>query len=428
MFTMSVLHLDIDAFFASVEQRDDPSLRGKPVAVGTGVVASCSYEARCFGVRTAMRLSEARARCPQLIVLAGDYRRYEQAGRHVFAICRDASPQVEMAALDDLYLDLSDPSSGGPTVADPVRLAESIREQVVEELQLSVSQGIGASKLIAAVATQEAKDRRLAAYGGKLPAWDEGIARPLPPSPVVAVPRGNEAAYLAPWPIDVLPGIGHATLRKLEPLRLRTVGDLAMTPIAVLCGLLGKQGPRLLRLARGIDDRPVLPDKPQASIGRRASFDPPACDHEFLEALTGHLVDRAASWLRWNRRKTSGLRVVLRYADQQAADVRASLPRPTDHETPLRELALDTFRRCYKRRLALRLLGIELTPLCEAPEQNSLFPDPVEDRSRAIGLCKDTVRGRFGFSALRNGSSLYLDRNLKRDRENYRFRTPCLTR
>lgn len=425
---MSVLHLDIDAFFASVEQRDDPSLRGRPIAVGTGVVASCSYEARCFGVKTAMRLSEARRRCPRLLVLPGDYRRYEQAGRHVFAICHDATPQVEVAALDDLYLDLPDNRDRARSQPPPDQLAKTIQEQVVDEVSLSVSLGVGSNKLVAAIATQEAKNQRLDMYGGRLQSWGDQANRPLPPSPVITVRHGDEARYLAPWPVDILPGIGHATLIKLEPLRLRTVKDLAMTPIALLCGLLGKQGPRLIRMANGIDDRPVLPEKTQASIGRRASFDPPTSDREFLSALTGHLVDRATSWLRWNRQQTSGLKLFLRYSDQEGADKRTPLPSPTDNESTLREIARDTLMRTYTRRLPLRLLGVELAPLTCASEQTGLFPDPQQQRSKMIGRCKDDIRGRFGFSALQNGTSLILDRNLEKDKENYRFRTPCLTK
>src|SRR5438132_12691106 len=154
-----ILHLDADAFFASVEQRDDPRLRGQPVAVGTGVVASCSYESRRWGVRTAMRLSEARRLCPPLLVLPGDYRRYEQAGRRILAICQELTPLVEIAALDDLYLELPPPH-------EPERTAGVIHAQVRDEVGLSVSLGLGVNKLIARVATREAKQRKLASADG----------------------------------------------------------------------------------------------------------------------------------------------------------------------------------------------------------------------------------------------------------------------
>ena len=154
----SVLHLDADAFFASVEQRDDPRLRGRPVAVGTGVVASCSYESRRWGVRTGMRLAEARRLCRGLVVLPGDYRRYEQAARRVLGICHERTPLVEVAALDDLYLDLTH----GPFPTEAV--AHALAEHVRDEVGLSASVGVGVGKFVAQVATQEAKERKLRAY------------------------------------------------------------------------------------------------------------------------------------------------------------------------------------------------------------------------------------------------------------------------
>src|SRR6059036_1661068 len=167
----AIVHLDGDAFFASLEQRDDPQLRGKPVAVGTGVVASCSYEARHDGVRTGMRLAEARWRCRHLIVVPGEYLRYEQAARQMLALCQERTPLVEAAALDDLYLDLTQARADSGE-----RVAQELREQVREEIRISVSVGIGGNKLVAQVATKEAK-----------------------PGRQVRVKSGEEQAYLAPW-------------------------------------------------------------------------------------------------------------------------------------------------------------------------------------------------------------------------------------
>src|SRR5262245_21620629 len=147
-----VLHLDIDAFFAALEQRDEPALRGRPVAVGTGVVASCSYESRPWGVRTGMRLVDARRLCPPLIVLPGDYRRYEIASRQVLGICHERTPRVEVAALDDLYLDVA--GAWEPAVA----LGEELARRVAREVGLRVSLGLATNKLVAAVATQQVKD------------------------------------------------------------------------------------------------------------------------------------------------------------------------------------------------------------------------------------------------------------------------------
>src|SRR5262245_15260568 len=219
-----VLHLDVDAFFAALEQRDEPRLRGRPVAVGTGVVASCSYEARPWGVRTGMRLGDARRLCPPLVVLPGDYRRYEIAGRQILGICEEHTPRIEMSALDDLYLDLTALSWG-----QAEELARRVGQQVHQEVGIRVSLGLGTSKLVAAVATQEGKERK--ARGGERGATDD-LAMVLP---------GRERDYLAPWPVEVLPGVGPRASEQLSQLNVRTVGELAVIPLGVLLGLFGRR-------------------------------------------------------------------------------------------------------------------------------------------------------------------------------------------
>ncbi|HEX5270859.1 MAG TPA: DNA polymerase IV [Gemmataceae bacterium] len=394
----SVLHLDADAFFASVEQRDDARLRGRPVAVGTGVVASCSYEARRWGVRTGMALGEARRLCRPLLVLPGDYRRYEQAARRILAICRDRAPVVEVAALDDLYLDLT----GAP---HPERLPDELRAQVRDEVGLGVSIGVGANKLVAAVATERAKP------GGN-----------------VAVPPGTERAFLEPWPARILPGVGPKVAARLDRVNVRTVAELAGVPPAVLYGLFGRRGKVLRDQAHGIDPRPVEPYRPPQSVSRRTSFDPPAADPAFLGAMLDHLTERAAAWLRFNDRAARGVVVTLRYGDYEFAEGRTTLRRPADGERELKEAARDRFARLYARRLPLRLLGVALAPVVAPDAQASLFPDPAAERRRRLDECKDAVRQRFGFLALTSGASLVLSEKLERDRENYKLRTPCLTR
>ncbi|HKI33105.1 MAG TPA: DNA polymerase IV [Gemmataceae bacterium] len=394
----SVLHLDADAFFASVEQRDDPRLRGRPVAVGTGVVASCSYEARRWGVRTGMRLGEARHLCRALLVLPGDYRRYEQAARRMLAICQEKTPVVEVAALDDLYLDL--------TGLDRLEcVPDELRAQVRDEVGLGVSIGVGGSKLIAAIATEKAK-----------------------PGRNVFVAPGSERAYLAPWPANILPGVGPKAAARLDRINVQKVGELAEVPLGVLYGLFGPHGKTLRDQAHGIDPRPVEPHRPPQSVSRRTSFDPPTGDPAFLGAMLDHLTERAAAWLRFHDRATRGVTVTVRYGDYEFAEGRTVLRRPADGERELKEAARDRLARLYLRRLPLRLLGVTLAPVVAPDAQASLFADPAEERRRRLDECKDAIRQRFGFLALTSGASLVLSEKLERDRENYKLRTPCLTR
>jgi DNA polymerase-4 len=420
----AILHLDGDAFFASLEQRDDAQLRGKPVAVGTGVVASCSYEARASGVRTGMRLTEARWRCRDLIVVPGEYLRYEQAARQMMAICQERTPLVEAAALDDLYLDVtqthgfetgergvSTPRS--PPIALPgsslTPLARDLRAQIREEISLSVSIGMGSNKLVAKVATKQAK-----------------------PGREVSVAAGAEREYLAPWSVRVLPGAGRKVGDRLEQLNVQRVHEVAAMPVPVLRGLFGNQGRILHDQSLGIDHRPVEAHKPPLSVSRRTSFDPPSGDRNFLRSMLDYLAERAGSWLRFQQLAARAAVVTIRYGDYQSAEGRTSFSYPTDGDRNLQEGIRECFDRLYQRRLPLRLLGVVLAPLVTPDRQPTLFPGLTHgddmDRARRLAECKDAIRRRYGFTALLSGSALQLADGLDRDRENFRLRTPCLTR
>ncbi|MCI0463419.1 MAG: DNA polymerase IV [Gemmataceae bacterium] len=394
----SILHLDADAFFASLEQRDHPQLRGRPVVVGTGVVASCSYEARRHGIRTGMRLAEARRLCRELIVAPGEYPRYEQAARRILAICQEQTPLVEVAALDDLYLDLTQQGT-------PEQVAGDLRAQIRDEVRLSVSIGIGSNKLVAKVATKQAK-----------------------PGRQILVAPGSERTYLAPWPARVLPGAGPKVAGRLERLNVHQVGEVAAMPVPLLRGLFGTQGRVLHQQAHGLDPRPVEPRKPQQSVSRCTSLDPPTAERAFLQAMLDYLLDRALTWLRFHDLRARGLVLTIRYGDYESAVGRLLLhgSNPTDRD--LQEAARDRFAALYQRRLPLRLLGVELGPLGPVDRQPALFVDPIEERARRLAACKDAIRQRFGFTAMLPGSALLLAQRLDRDRENFRLRTPCLTR
>jgi DNA polymerase-4 len=394
----SVLHLDADAFFASVEQRDDPKLRARPVAVGTGVVASCSYEARRHGVRTGMRLAEARQLCRELTILPGEYPRYEQAARRILAICEEQTPRIEVAALDDLYLDLTHRERCEQTACD-------LRLQIREEIRLSVSIGIGSNKLVAKVATRQAK-----------------------PGQQAHVLPGSERAYLAPHAVRVLPGVGPKVEARLDRLNVQRVGVLAEVPVPILRGLFGKKGRVLHEQAQGIDPRPVESRKPPRAVSRRTSFDPPVADRAFLRAMLDYLLERAATWMRFQSLAARGFMVALRYGDYESAEGRGTFRQPVDDDQQLKEAIRERFETVYQRRLPLRLLGIDLAPLEPPDRQAQLFPDVDHERALRLAVCKDAIRHRFGFTALLSGSALLLANRLDRDRENFRLRTPCLTR
>jgi DNA polymerase-4 len=421
----SILHLDVDAFFASVEQRDDPKLRGKPVVVGTGVAASCSYEARRFGVRTGMRLVEAQHLCRELIVIPGEYPRYEQAARRILAVCQERTPLIEVAALDDLYLDLTRQGQAEQT-------AQELRTQIHEEVSLSVSAGIGCNKLVAKVATRQAKQKKLQIADCRLQigtphhVFQSAICNPQ--SAIVAVHAGAEAEYLAPWPARVLPGVGPKVETRLDRLNVQRVAEVAVIPVPVLRGLFGKRGRVLHDEAHGIDPRPVEPRKPPQSASRRTSFDPPIADRAFLRAMLDYLVERAAAWMRFHDLAAQGFTVTIRYGDYESDQGHGAFRRPTNQEQELKEAARERFEPLYHRRLPLRLVSVELKPLGPPERQPGLFPDFDRERARRLAACKDAIRQRYGFTSLLSGSALLLADRLERDRENFRLRTPCLTR
>lgn len=395
-----VLHLDIDAFFASVEQLEDKRLRGRPVAVGTGVVASCSYEARQWGVHTAMRLSEAKRRCPELIVVPGCYLRYEAIARQLLETCQRFTPIVECAALDDFYLDL-----GEVDVGEGERVGRQLRTWVREVLHLSLSIGGGANKLIAQVATHQAK-----------------------PGRQVQVLPGRERAYLAPWSVTILPGVGPIAARQLYRLGLRQVGDLAEVSGRLLESLFGWPGRCWHWYAHGWDPRPVLSQREPQSISRRTSFDPPEANTEFLHAMLIYLLDRAASWMRFVRRRARGLEVAVCYGDGQWAARNFRWRYATDNDGELRGHALEGLAYLLERRLPLRLLCVTLRPLQCHDGQLALFSDLQQQRLQRLQQCKDSIRQLFGFLALTSGQELVLLQQLEHDRQRLILRTPCLTR
>ncbi|MDQ3663422.1 MAG: DNA polymerase IV [Actinomycetota bacterium] len=350
----TVLHLDLDAFYASVEQRDKPSLRGKPVVVGgvggRGVVATASYEARRFGVHSAMSTAEARSRCPHAAFLSPRFAAYKQVSDLVMGTLRDLSPLVEPLSLDEAFADLEPAHPGaGP---DEVRtVAAELRNRVRDLTGLSASVGLATSKLVAKIASDIDK-----------------------PDGLVVVPAGTERDLLADLAVRVLPGVGPATAARLRRLGVKTVADLAALPPDELVREVGRaHGETLARLARAEDGRPVVAERETKSVSVEDTFDTDLTDPHLLRALTERMADRVVERLQRARLSGRTVTVKVRLHDFTTHSRAATLPGPTDNVRVVRALA---------RRLldesdttgGVRLLGVGVSGLADWI-QDDLFDD-----------------------------------------------------
>lgn len=397
-----ILHVDIDAFFASVEQLRNPRLRGRPVIVGTGVIASCSYEARRYGLRAGMSLGEARRRCPSAVILAGHAQIYRCFADRVFHLCRETAPAVD-AYLDDAYLDLTGTARLYP---EPAAAARLLRARVEAATGLRVTVGIGTSRMIA----------RLASRGAK----PDGLAEVAP---------GGEEAFLCGSPLADLPGIGPRTATLLESMGLATVADLRAVGAQALARLLGEAGRILHERACGLDTRPVMPREIPGSISRETSFDVPAVDPQAIEAMLAYLVERAARALRRLGLIARTVSVHVDPADGRRAEARRTLACASALDGVLEGAARELLGRVHTRRVGLRRLGVMLTGLAPADgEQLDLLAGSAREREGRLARGLDCVRDRFGHGALVGGRSLALLGELDRDRYGFVLRTPSLTK
>src|SRR5205814_1934747 len=273
----AIVHLDADAFCAAVEQASDTRLRGRPVAVGgekRGIIASASYEARKFGIYTPMATMRARKLCPKLIVLPGDFERYEQFSDWMFGYCYDFTPDVEQTSIDEGYFDLSG------VRRPPVEIARIIRQAIGQKLKISVSEGIASKKLVSAIASKLTK-----------------------PAAFNEVPPGGEAAFLQPLANKWLPGIGPKTSVRLNAAGLAQIRHVAATPLEMLELLLGSQAASIRQFAHGIDERPLIPARePQKSFSEQETFASDLTDEEYVEAVLRRMADHLFSKVREERR------------------------------------------------------------------------------------------------------------------------------
>ena len=360
----SVLHLDLDAFFAAVEQRDKPSLRGKPVVVGgvggRGVVSTASYEARKYGVRSAMSTREARSRCPHAAFLSGRFHAYRASSELVMAVLRETSPLVEPLSLDEAFVDLA--AAGLPDLEIPTvtALAERLREQVAEATGgLTASVGIGTSKFIAKVASDLDK-----------------------PDGLVVVPPGTETDLLRPMHVSVIPGVGPATTERLRRAGLHTVADLESVSEDELVRLLGAaHGHSLHELSHARDDRPVVPERETKSVSVEGTYDTDLTDRRLMAALLTQQARNVAERLRSSGLAGRTVTIKVRLHDFTTISRSTTLGSPTDAAGTIGRLAVGLLQD-LETTGGVRLLGVGVSGLADWIQED-LFGETVDDEVEA---------------------------------------------
>lgn len=358
--TASVLHLDLDAFFASVEQRDKPSLRGRPVIVGgigqRGVVSTCSYEARVHGVRSAMRMAEARARCPHAAFLSGRFDAYREASFLVMRRLREESPLVEPLSLDEAYVDLAAGADDDLSPDAVVERVETLRRDITETTEgLTASVGVASSKLMAKIASELRK-----------------------PDGVFVVAPGTELALLEPMQVRAIPGVGPATAERLRRIGVGTVGELRERDEDELVRLLGSaSGRSLARLARADDDRPVVAEREAKSISVEDTFPDDVTDRARLEGVVDTMARRVGGRLRSAGLSGRTVTLKIRYHDFETHTRSTTLAGPTDSPTLLAASAQGLLA-ATDLSGGLRLVGVGVSGLADWV-QDDLFAEPEPD-------------------------------------------------
>lgn len=396
----TILHLDLDAFYCAVEARRDPSLRDKAFAVGgpaegRGVVSSCSYAARRFGVRSAMPMTRALALCPHLVPLRADFAAYRAASSEVMARLYALTPLVEQISIDEAFLD----ASGLPEPGEV--LARNLQTAVRRDLGLPCSLGVATNKLVAKIATDAGKAT---------------VTTGASPQSVCVVAPGDEAVFLDPLPASALWGVGPRTAERLELLGIRTIGDIARWPPDDLARRFGQHGRDLARHARGLDERPLVTERAAKSVSRETTFARNVADGALLrETLRGQVRD-VSHELRQEGVCGTTIKIKLRWPDFTTLTRQVTRPDATDDETVIRALALRLFEQVWAPGRAVRLLGVGVGGL-EVPLQLNLWDTrPAEEaaKEKRVQAALAAVRDRMGADAVRRASEAGLGKSGKR--------------
>jgi len=384
----SILHVDMDAFFVSVELLDRPDLRGKPVVVGgrpdqRGVVSAASYEARKFGIHSAMPLRTAGRLCPHAVFLDGHHEKYSEWSDRIASILAKFSPIVEMVSVDEAYLDLSGTERlHGP----PLAAADKLLRAITKQTGLPCSGGLATTRLTAKVASDQGKPRGL-----------------------VWVAPGMEARFLAPLPIRKIPGIGEVTERALRALGIETVEQLASHSQEKLEKIFGQWGTALYRKARGGDAYEFLIDAEPKSISHNHTFGEDTSDLTEMETMLSHLSQKACKRLREAGLSTRTLTLTIRYAGFETYTRSKTLTEPAQLDSDIFAVFLNLFRQHRDTKRKVRLLGVALSALSHGGQQLDLLESDRREKLEKLTKAADQLRDKFGFTSVQFGGSLRRD-------------------
>jgi DNA polymerase-4 len=383
-----ILHLDLDAFYCAVEEQREPKLRGKAFAVGgrpeeRGVVASCSYPARQFGVRSAMPMSQAVKQCPVLLIVPAHHRTYGKVSQQVMDRLHALTPLVEQLSIDEAFLDVT------AQAAPAEQIARHLQTTINKELSLPCSLGVAANKLVAKIANNLGK---------------AAVRSGSPPNAITVVPPGQEAAFLAPLPCEELWGVGPKTATRLRELGMATIGDIARWPETELASRFGKNGRDLSQHAKGIDHRPVEPHRDTKSISQETTFTRDVRDGDQLRRVLAEQAEGVSKELKRKRLTATTVKLKLRWSDFTTLTRQSSFPQPLDDGEQIRLAAIRLFDQEWQGQL-VRLIGVGVTGLSNTARQLSLWDAPNE-REERLWQTLEALRKRFGDGAISLGKAL----------------------
>lgn len=370
----AIVHMDLDTFFVSCERLMDHRLIGKPVLIGgtsdRGVVASCSYEARRFGIHSAMPMRMAKNLCPEAIVLRGNTGIYTKFSNQVTEVIKDTVPLYEKSSVDEFYIDLS----GMDRFFGCRQLASELRQKIIKETGLPISFGLSANKTVSKIATGEAK-----------------------PNNEIQILKGNEKPFLAPLSVKKIPMVGQVTYRALCDLGVKHIQTLQEMPVELLQNVFGKHGRDIWKKAQGIDHSPVIPYQERKSISTERTFEKDTTDHVKLKSILTAMAENLAYQLRRGNKLTACVTVKIRYSDFQTYTQQRQIPYSAmDHN--LIPIVMDLYKNLYQRRLLVRLVGIRFSNLVEGGQQMHLFEN--DEKIANLSIAMDKMRQRYGDRAV----------------------------